>query len=143
MEITGKIIVKLPPQTGVSKAGNNWSKQEYVLETQESFPKKVHFDFFGERANQYNLEVGQMVKLSFDIESREYNGRWFTSIRGWKAELVDEAAAAPGVVGGAPVAAAPVAAAPVAPHPAEAAPVAPVAPQDFAADGNSNDDLPF
>ena len=93
MEITGKIIAKLQPQSGVSKNGNNWSKQEYVLETQESFPKKVHFDFFGERANQYNLEVGQMVKLSFDIESREYNGRWFTSIRGWEAETVDAAAA--------------------------------------------------
>ncbi|UKI44806.1 MAG: DUF3127 domain-containing protein [Porphyromonadaceae bacterium] len=84
MEIIGKIILKLPLQTGVSKAGNNWSKQEYVLETQENFPKKVHFDFFGDRATQYDLQEGQMVKLSFDIESREYNGRWYTSIRGWK-----------------------------------------------------------
>ncbi|MGM9868819.1 MAG: DUF3127 domain-containing protein [Sodaliphilus sp.] len=147
MEITGKIIIKLPMQSGVSKNGNNWSKQEYVLETQENFPKKVHFDFFGERANQYNLEVGQMVKLSFDIESREYNERWYTSIRGWKAETLDENAAAgapaPGVVGGAPMAqpvAAP-AAAPVAPHPAEAA--SPAVPQDFAQEPNSVDDLPF
>ena len=144
MEITGKIIAKLQPQSGVSKNGNNWSKQEYVLETQENFPKKVHFDFFGERANQYNLEVGQMVKLSFDIESREYNGRWYTSIRGWKAETIDEAAAvaaAVGVGGTAPVAQ-PVTApvdTPAAPHPAEAA--APVAPQDFGQ--GTPDDLPF
>ena len=54
MEITGKIIVVLPPQSGVSQAGNNWKKQEYVLETEETYPKKVHFDFFGERADQYN-----------------------------------------------------------------------------------------
>lgn len=86
MEIIGKIIYALPEMTGVSKAGNPWKKREYVLETQETYPKKVHFDFFGDRADQFPLQVGQMVKLSFDIESREYQGRWFTSIRGWKAE---------------------------------------------------------
>lgn len=87
MEIIGKIIYALPEVTGVAKStGNPWKKREYVLETQETYPKKVHFDFFGERADQYPLQVGQMVKLSFDIESREYQGRWYTSIRGWKAE---------------------------------------------------------
>lgn len=87
MEIKGKIIVALPEQSGTSKAGNAWKKREYVLETQETYPKKVHFDFFGERADQYPLSVGDMITLSFDIESREYNGRWFTSIRGWKADV--------------------------------------------------------
>ncbi|MDE6099972.1 MAG: DUF3127 domain-containing protein [Paramuribaculum sp.] len=86
MEIKGKIIVALPEMTGVSKSGNNWKKREYVLETQETYPKKVHFDFFGDRADQYPLSVGDDITLSFDIESREYNGRWYTSIRGWKAE---------------------------------------------------------
>ena len=90
MEITGKIILALPEQSGVSKAGNSWKKKEYVLETLDTYPKKVHFDFFGEKADQFPLSVGQTVKLSFDIESREYNGRWFTSIRGWKAEPADQ-----------------------------------------------------
>ena len=63
------------------------------METQESFPKQVHFDFFGERADQYPLNVGDVIKLSFDIESREYNGRWYTSIRGWKAEKADASSA--------------------------------------------------
>ncbi len=89
MEVTGKIILALPEMSGTSKAGNAWKKREYVLETQEQYPKKVHFDFFGERADQYPLSVGDTIRLSFDIESREYNGRWFTSIRGWKAEKVD------------------------------------------------------
>lgn len=92
MEIKGRIIQKLDLQSGTSKAGNAWTKQEYVLETIENFPKKVHFDFFGERANQFPLEVGDTINLSFDIESREWNGKWFTSIRGWKAEKVDPAA---------------------------------------------------
>lgn len=89
MEITGKIILALPEMSGTSKAGNAWKKREYVLETLENYPRKVHFDFFGERADQYPLNVGDSVKLSFDIESREYNGRWYTSIRGWKAEPAD------------------------------------------------------
>lgn len=86
MEISGKIIVALPEMSGVSKAGNAWKKREYVLETQETYPKKIHFDFFGDRADQFPLAVGDDITLSFDIESREYNGRWFTQIRGWKAE---------------------------------------------------------
>ena len=90
MEVTGKIIHVLPPQSGISKNGNTWRKREYVLETQESYPKKIFFDFFGDRADQFPLEGGDMIKLSFDIESREYQGRWYTSIRAWKAEKVGE-----------------------------------------------------
>ena len=82
MEITGKIIQKLEPQSGTSKAGNAWKKQEYVLETTDSaYPRKVKFDFFGERADQYVFEVGDVITLSYDIESREFNGRWYTDIR--------------------------------------------------------------
>lgn len=86
MEIKGKVILALPEQSGTSKNGNSWKKREYVLETQDTYPRKVHFDFFGERADQFPLSVGDDITLSFDIESREYNGRWYTSIRGWKAE---------------------------------------------------------
>lgn len=92
MEIKGKIILALPEASGTSKAGNAWKKREYVLETQETYPRKVHFDFFGERADQYPLAVGDDITLSFDIESREFNGRWYTSIRGWKAEKAGAAA---------------------------------------------------
>lgn len=123
MEIKGKIIVALPEMTGVSKAGNNWKKREYVLETQETYPKKVHFDFFGERADQYPLAVGDDITLSFDIESREYNGRWFTSIRGWKAEKASAQPAA-------------------APAPMDMN-MAPMPPFDNMASGGSDEDLPF
>ncbi|MCH5219495.1 MAG: DUF3127 domain-containing protein [Muribaculaceae bacterium] len=89
MEIIGKITHAFPEVSGVSKAGKNWRKREYVLETQESYPQKIFFDFFGDKADQFPLEVGQTVRLSFDISSREYNGRWFTSISAWRAEQVD------------------------------------------------------
>lgn len=90
MEVTGKIILALPPQSGESKNGNPWKKREYVLETEEQYPRKIHFDFFGDRADQFPLSEGQRVKLSFDIESREFNNRWYTNIRGWKAEIIGE-----------------------------------------------------
>ena len=86
MEIAGKIILALPEQSGTSKAGNEWKKREYVLETHESYPRKVFFDLFGAKADQYPLNVGDEIVLSFDINSREFNGRWFTSISGWKVE---------------------------------------------------------
>lgn len=86
MEVTGKIIVALPEVSGTSKAGNAWKKREYVLETQETYPRKVFFNFFGDRVDQFPLNVGDLVTVSFDIESREFNGRWYTDIRAWKAE---------------------------------------------------------
>ncbi len=93
MEIIGKVILALPELSGTSKAGNPWKKREYVLETMETYPKKVHFDFFGDRADQYPLNVGQEIRLTFDIESREFNGRWYTSIRGLKADPLSQATA--------------------------------------------------
>lgn len=100
MEVTGKIIQVLEPQSGVSKAGKNWTKRYYVLETQESYPRKIAFYAFGEdRVNQFDAiaKPGSSVRLSFDIECREYNGRWYTDIAGWKIEPLggDVAAAAP------------------------------------------------
>ena len=61
MEVTGKIIVALPEMSGTSKMGNPWKKREYVLETLESFPKKIHFDFFGEKADQFILNPGDTI----------------------------------------------------------------------------------
>ena len=88
MEISGRIIQVLPLQSGTSKTGNAWKKQEYVLETKDNYPRKVKFDFFGERVDQFPLTVGDDVIVSFDLESREFNGRWYTDVRGWKAEKI-------------------------------------------------------
>jgi hypothetical protein len=101
MEISGKIIQVLPEQGGVSKtSGKEWKLQAYVLETQEQYPRKVHFEVFGEdriKANPCKLD--DIVTVSFDIESREFNGRWYTSVRAWKIEQgVVETAAAPAAV---------------------------------------------
>lgn len=91
MDISGKIIQVLPLQQGTSKTGNPWKKQEYVLETQDTYPRKVKFDFFGDRVDQFPLAIGDFVTVSFDLESREFNGRWYTDVRGWKAEKAGQA----------------------------------------------------
>ena len=126
MEITGKIIAVLPERGGVSqRTGSEWKVQEYVLETQEQYPRKMCFDVFGaDKIAQFAIKIGEQLTVSFDIDAREYNGRWFNSIRAWKVERV---------------AAQPVAA-PVndVPFP----PASDAAPVDFS-EGDSKDDLPF
>ena len=139
MEVVGKIIQVLPAQEGVGRNGNPWKVQPYVLETLDQYPRKVHFEVFGEDRIKMNpCDIDQLVTVSFDIESREFNGRWYTSIRAWKiqqGDMTQQAAAAP--------AAAPVAQPVAAPQPA-AAPVeqAPVDPFDASA-GDGTSDLPF
>lgn len=122
MEITGKIIHVLEKRSGVAKAtGNPWSMQSYVLETHDQYPRKICFEIFGEdKINQFAIQAGEELVVSFDIDAREYQGRWYNSIRAWK---VERPAAQP----------APEVAAPVPPFPTEA-PAMPV---------GGNDDLPF
>ncbi len=105
MEITGRIIAVLPVVGGVSKAGNEWKKQEYVLETHDQYPRKVCFQIFGaDRIEQAHIQPGEELTVSFDIDSREYQGRWFTNINAWKVERPMTAApqSAPSVVNSAP-----------------------------------------
>ncbi len=86
MDITGKIIAALEPRSGVAKSsGNPWKVQEYVIETQAQYPRKCAFEVFGEdRIKQFNIQVGQELTVSFDIDARENNGRWFNTIRAWR-----------------------------------------------------------
>lgn len=83
--ISGKIIAVLPLQSGTGRNGNAWEKQEFVVETQEQYPKKMCYSLFGsERIQQYAARVGDDVDVSFDIDAKELNGRWFNSINAWK-----------------------------------------------------------
>ena len=89
MELSGKVIAVLEPRGGVSKTGNPWKVQEYVIETHDQYPRKMCFDVFGEdKINQFNIQIGEEITVSFDIDAREWQGRWFNSIRAWKVERV-------------------------------------------------------
>jgi hypothetical protein len=141
MELVGKIIQVLPPQEGVGRNGNPWKLQGYVLETLEQYPRKVHFEVFGEdRIRQNPCEIDQLVTISFDIESREFNGRWYTSIRAWRINQGDTTQAAAAVQPAAAQVAAPMPAAAPQPAAPQAAPA--VNPFDANA-GDGTSDLPF
>ncbi|MBQ5379314.1 MAG: DUF3127 domain-containing protein [Paludibacteraceae bacterium] len=142
MEVVGKIIQVLPAQEGVGRNGNPWKVQPYVLETLDQYPRKVHFEVFGEeRIKQNPCDIDQLVTVSFDIESREFNGRWYTSIRAWRIQQGDTTQTA-AVPAAAPVAAAPMPAAPAASAAAPTETPANVDPFDASA-GDGTSDLPF
>lgn len=121
MELTAKLIQLLPPQTGMGKNGE-WRRQNIILETDGMYPKKVCVTIWGDKINESVLQIGNILNVSFDAESREYNGNWYTDLRAWKIEPAGATAPeAPYAQGGQP------------------APSAP--PVDFS--GDSGDDLPF
>ena len=118
MEFTGKIIAILQPRSGTSKNGNEWKVQEYVIENHDQYPRKMCFDVFGaDKIEQFNIQMGEELTVSFDIDARQWQDRWFNSIRAWKVERVGT----PGM-----------------PTP----PPAPTAAPEFIS-GDSTDDLPF
>lgn len=130
MEFTGKIIAILQPRSGVSKtSGNEWKVQEFVIEDTMNgqYPRRMCFEVFGaDKIAQFNIQMDEMLTASFDIDARQWQDRWFNSIRAWKVERVNAAAPTPGTT------------APGAPVP----PPAPAPAPDFLA-GDDKDDLPF
>lgn len=127
MEFIGKIIAVLPEKGGVSsRTGNEWKAQEYVIEDSASgqYPRRMCFEVFGaDRIAQFNIQMGQELKVSFDIDANQWQDRWFNRIRAWKVEPAT-------------------ASAPVQ-QPQPGVPVPPPAPFPPQTDGGSEDDLPF
>ncbi len=86
MEISGKIIKKLDVVTGNSARGE-WKKQEFIIETEDKYPKQVCISAWAEKVDELvRFNLNDKVKLSVNAESREYNGRWYTDLRFWKIE---------------------------------------------------------
>ena len=98
MEIQGKIIAVLPTRSGTSARGTQWSSQTSVIETQEQYPKKLAFDVINDKIDQFNIQVGEFLTVQFDINAREYNGRWFNSVNAWN--VIRQAQQAPAQGGG-------------------------------------------
>jgi hypothetical protein len=86
LEVSGKVLQLLAEQTGQGKNGT-WVRRDFVIETTEQYPKKICFSGWGDKAAIVNnLQPGQTVKVSFNPESREFNGKWYTALRAWKIE---------------------------------------------------------
>lgn len=137
MELQGKVIAAVPERSGVSARGE-WKAQDFVIETHEAYPKKMVFSVFGDdRLRRFNIQVGQEVLVSFDIDAHEYNGRWFNSIRAYDVRQVDPASVA------SPTPAYGAAPAPPTSGVSQPNPVPPASPVPPVTDGDSTDDLPF
>ena len=126
LELEGRIARKLPVQQGTSARGA-WAKQEFIFEYQEgNFPSQICMNVWGEDKvrDLEKYQVGDKVKISFNLSSREYNGRWYTDVRAWRIE--------------------PAGAAQHAPQYAQSAPApAPMPTADDMSTPLSDDDLPF
>ena len=85
MEITGRIIAVLEAKSGTSsKTGNPWMMQGYVIEAPGQYPRRCAFTVFGEdRIKQLNIQNGEDLTVQFDIDAREYNGRWYNDFRAY------------------------------------------------------------
>ncbi|MBQ9664863.1 MAG: DUF3127 domain-containing protein [Bacteroidaceae bacterium] len=137
MEFTGRIIQALEPRGGVSnRTGNPWKMQDFVIEeTIGQYPKRMVFNVFGEdNLSRFNIQVGQELTVSFDINAREYNGRWYNDVRVWNVVPATPAAQP---------AAQPAAAQPAAPFPPEQPAAAPAAQPTFDVASDESSDLPF
>lgn len=86
MEIEGKCIIVLPVESGTSKAGKAWQKRNFIVETSEQYPKKVCLQLFGDKVEKCP-NMGDIVKVSFDVDSREYNSRWYTQCNAYAVEV--------------------------------------------------------
>ncbi|MDO4992546.1 MAG: DUF3127 domain-containing protein [Prevotellaceae bacterium] len=141
MELQGKVIAALPERSGVSARGE-WKAQEFVIEYQEGqYPRHLVFNVWGaDRLQRFNIQIGQTVLVAFDIDAREWNGRWFTDIRAFDVRQVDPNAV---MAQAAPQTQPAPFPQPTAAPAADANPAAPFPPQQEAAAGESADDLPF
>ena len=93
LEITGTLWKVQAEQTGAGKNGN-WVKQDFIIETEDQFPKKVCITAWGEKADELKkLKLGERLKVAFNVESREYNERWYTDIKAWKIDRMGAGAA--------------------------------------------------
>ena len=135
MEIIGKAIAALPVKSGVSqRTGEQWQSREYVIETQEQYQKRICFEVFGtDKLKEFNIRNNDLIKVHFDITAREYNGKWYNTIRAWKVDHVNQDGSMAGATSNQVSASSPQAPAPQAQATQSAAPAA----------QESEDDLPF
>lgn len=91
LELEGKIIEIIPEVTGQSQKGA-WVSQDFVLQTQEDYPKTVCFSIFGrDKIAEANLGIGDVVNVGINIESRNFKGRYYTSVKAWRVRKIGSA----------------------------------------------------
>ena len=85
MQLTATLTQLLPLQTGESKNGT-WKKQDIIITTDGQYPKKICVSIWGDKINESQLQIGNVLTIFYELESREYNNKWYTDIKAWKIE---------------------------------------------------------
>lgn len=85
LSLSGKVIELLPEQTGQGRNGP-WRKREFILETSDNYPKKICVAQWGDLIEQQPVSSGDEISCKIDIQSNEYNGRWYTNIKAWRID---------------------------------------------------------
>lgn len=89
MNIIAKLIELLPLQTGISKNGQ-WRKQDIVVETDGQYPKKICISVWGDKIDEKQLVIGNNLDIYFELESRQFNGKWYTDVKAWKINTTEK-----------------------------------------------------
>ncbi|MFZ5429869.1 MAG: DUF3127 domain-containing protein [Bacteroidota bacterium] len=85
LNLKGKLVRILQVESGVSRAGNAWKKQDFVIETDDQYPKTVCFTLFNDKVTLLaGINPGEPLEVSFDVESREFNGKFYHNLNAWK-----------------------------------------------------------
>jgi hypothetical protein len=85
MQLTAKLTQVLPLESGMGRNGE-WKKQNIIVETDGQYPKKICISIWGDKINSAQLQTGNLLTIDFDVESREFNGKWYTDVKAWKIE---------------------------------------------------------
>ena len=129
LEVEGKLVQLLEKRSGVSASGTNWTSQDFVIEIPGQYVSNAVFNVYGDRVQLDQFQIGEYVKVSFDIRGREYQGKWYNTLNCWKLERPSAGTTAPQQAAAAPQPA------------AQPAPTAPAGPAEQPQQGS--DDLPF
>lgn len=90
MEISGKVIQVYPEKSGVAKnTGNPWRTQEFLMETEEQYPKKCLLQIMNANIDRFALKEGMQVRVKFDITAREWEGRYFNTLTAWEVTVLN------------------------------------------------------
>ena len=90
LSVKGKLSSKLSVESGTSKAGKEWKKQSFVVDTGAQYNPEICFQLFGEDkiAMLQHHNEGDQIEVSFNLSSREYNGKYFHNIDAWRIENI-------------------------------------------------------
>jgi len=135
LELTGRLMRVLEMRTGMGRMGE-WKNQDFILEQPGQYPRSVCISLWGDKIEALkNFNIGDSVKAYIDVESREFNEKWYTSVKAWQLEKVEATASA--------AFSAPASILPDVPPPASSADIPPASSADIPPSEGEMDDLPF